>query len=726
MSFSDVVEISSTFPSPLGGAVFKGIPVGNKRSISFIAARWVISRVPLKGEYWKIEGNLQHEKKYGEVVLVTNAFLSEMPAFTHIGRLLNNHPAFKGFYFGKRKVEKLIVNIGDFALVDLLNKGNYLALSDGGLSESISIKVCEVWGELKEETEIATFLYEYKLDSALAKKIVRLCKYDTVARLKRNPYSLVALSNANKRTFRSIFKVANKLGISPNDQRALIGCIEFVMYSELERGNTIVEIESLKAFVDIILRLIKSDIDADDAIKAALEGKYICVLDIDGQTYLQSIGVACIEQFVEDKLLQLQRTPLTTNVFTEELEKLTERLEEYNEELLEKEGYKLNHEQKSAVIMALTNRVSVLSGFGGTGKTTVLKAIVELAKTQLRQTIVAALAGKAANRASQSIGETAFTIHSLINSIKKNDGTVAMESDPLIILDESSMIDISLICNFLKLFKEHKVRFVFVGDTAQLSPIGFGLFYHRLVDTKVEQVRLSEVYRMALDSPLHNVAMAIRNNETRPIPVYSGQASGVYLLPPKQSMYSTLIKLRRDLECMILTPYSSKEHEESTVKLNPSIQSMVNRVDETKAAIALGNTMIGVGDPVMATKNKSKEGIFNGVTGIVVAVFIKENETCCTILFDGQKDATELTKEQCIEVGLQLAYAITIHKSQGSEYDVCAIVLGSPFIENSAIYTALTRTKRLCILVGTQEQFDEAVLRPARYKTINSGFFPKF
>lgn len=726
MTFESVVEVKGAWHSPLGGAVFKATPVGKKRQCSFRAARWTISRTPAIGEFWKIKGDVQECSKYGDVIIVKDAFLHKLPSFNYLGNFLKSHSAFRGFYFGKAKIDALLKEVGEYALIGILNKANYLALVDGGLKEPVAQRLCEAWSGIKEETEVATFLSEHKLESSLAKKIVRLCKYNTVARLKRNPYSLLALSNANKRTFRTIFRVATKLGISPNDERALVGCVDYAMYSELDKSNTLVELDFLRELVGITLGWIKSDACQDDAIKLALEHKSICVFESQGVVYLQSLGAAYIEQFVEERLVELQQTPLTSNVFTETESGLLERLEHYNIELEKKEGYPLNQKQKDAVIMALTNRVSVLTGFGGTGKTTCLKAIVDIAKTQLQQVVVAALAGKAANRASQSIGDSAFTIHSLINSIKHKDGLVALDSDPLIILDESSMIDISLICTFLKLFEKRNVRFLFVGDTAQLSPIGFGLFFHRLVETNVAQVRLTETHRQLHGSPLHRIAMSIRNNEVTPLAAFEGQASGVYLLTPEKNAYLSLIELRRDMECVILTPYSSGNFEASTTKLNPSIQSMINRLDETKPSLALGNTIIGVGDPVLATKNKGKEGIFNGMTGIVTAVQLVDNEMAVTILFDGRAKSVELTKDQCWEVGLQLAYAITIHKSQGSEYDVCAIVLGSPFIENSAIYTAVTRTKRLCILVGTQEQYNEAVTRPARYTTIKSGFNPSF
>jgi len=126
VSFSEIVEVTNTFPSPLGGAIFKALPIGKRVAMSFRAPYWTISRAPVAGEFWKVEGHVEQSKEYGDVVLVENAFLNELPGFNYIGRLLKNHPAFRGYYFGPSKVDKLLSNIGDYALVDLLNKGNHL------------------------------------------------------------------------------------------------------------------------------------------------------------------------------------------------------------------------------------------------------------------------------------------------------------------------------------------------------------------------------------------------------------------------------------------------------------------------------------------------------------------------------------------------------------------------------------------------------------------------
>jgi exodeoxyribonuclease V alpha subunit len=728
MSFEAVVEVKSTFPSPLGGAIFKGIPVGERKKISFRASRWRIPRIPAPGEYWKVKGRQVGRNKHGDVVVVASAYLNELPGYMYVAKLLKNHPAFRGFHFGPSKIDDLIENVKDFELVDLLNKGNYLALAKTGLNENIAQELCNAWLSLKEETELATFLVEHKLEVSLVQKILRVCKYDIVARLKRNPYSLIALSNTTKRHLQTIKRVAMKLGIDVNDPRAVIGCVEYALYTELDKGNTIVQLDCAIELVRDTLDIINSNIKPKDAISMALSAKAICVMESKGERYLQTISVAYIEQYLEDMLVKINNTPLVKEQvnFNEKL--LREELEEYNQELFKTNEYRLSATQDNAVIMALTNRLSTLSGFGGTGKTTVLKAIAHLANLHAIPVHVAALAGKAANRASQSIERDAHTIHSVINSIKFKTGLIDIHSDPMLIIDESSMLDLSLMCTLLRQFKNLPVRLVFVGDTAQLPPIGFGLFYHRLVESNVKQVRLTEVYRQIEGSPLHDAAMNIRNGQTHDLPVYKGQKSGVYLFDCEGYPAKAAIKLRKEMECMILTPYSNGRYKESTASLNQSLQYIFNEPTENKLSLSIGysNETIGINEPVLVTKNCRELGIFNGMTGVVQNIKVVNNNVTCEIKFEGMNELLKMTKDQCWQAGLQLGYALTIHKAQGSEYDACVIVLGSSIIENSALYTALTRTKRLCILVGTQQMYDEALQRPPRYTTIQCGFNPSF
>lgn len=729
MTFEQLVEVKNVYPGPFGGCVFTGVYEGIKKSIRFRVKHSLITRNPEMGEFWHVKGEAPYQDKDGIVVVVSGAIISALPDVSYLEKFLGVHPRFRGFNFGPKGAFELVHGIGAPELVKLLNKGEWriIAEAKGRTTEIQCQRICEEWAELKEETELATFLTKHKLGSELSKKIVRLCRYNTVERLKNNPFSLIALSNSKQlKELKLIATVANELGISSNDERALIGCVEFTLYQALDRGHTITELNDVIKLLCKNLIAIGSEKIPEEAISLALKAKVVCILEQDEQTYLQPVSLAYIEQYVETKLIELSETVIPDSLLMPHCE-LPALIAQYNTEHKLKYDWALVDLQCKAVEMALTNRVSLLSGYGGTGKTAVLKAIVDMSQQMGRKVHVAALAGKAANRASQSIGQDATTIHNMLNKLKKNSKlSVDIKSDPLLIIDEISMVDIVLICSLLKQFKDEPLRILLVGDIAQLPPIGFGLFWHKLVESNAPHVRLTEVHRMVEGSVLHQCAMKIRQGIPHDLPAYQGETEGVYLMNDVVDYTSAIVKLRRTFDCMILTSYASKKFASSTATLNPMVQAVLNPITDNERVMCFGLVTLMADDPVLATKNSYNQGIFNGMTGTIISIEYHKGNVCCLVQFDDVKGARLLSREDCWEIGLELAYLITVHKSQGSEYNECAILMDSPYLERSGIYTALTRAKKLCILVGTNEQYNNAIKRIPSYKGIRSGFSPEF
>lgn len=720
MNLDGLVEITSVFPSPLGGAIFKGIRLGERNAISFRASYKVIVRIPKVGEFWRIHGAEMLTKDYGLVIIVESAVLANLPSSRYVGNLLSKHDAFRGISFGRAKVNKLLEAIGDFALVDLLNKGNYVAISEAGVNIDICKRVCDAWESLKEETELATFLAEHNLDSSLAAKITRLCRYNVMERLKRNPYALISISKTKLSTLKLIADVARKLGVSGDDDRASIGIVEFALYEQLQRGHTMVLISELKARIEKLTKEIRSTLSPERIISAAMSSKAVCAYEKDGHIYLQPIGAAFIEHSVEKVIANLINSPLQANMYELTGYALRERIKLYNDELELHYHYRLTEQQCSGIEMALTNRVALLSGFGGTGKTTVLKAIVELSEENGIPVHVCALAGKAADRARQSINRETFTIHKLITELKRDKGRVDAYSDPLIVIDEASMVDISLANSLFSAFNGQPFRLLLVGDTAQLPPIGFGLFWHVLVGSSLSKTHLNIVHRVVSDSPLHHSAMKIRAGEPHSLPRYEGQEKGIYLLEDNDDLLVRLASLRSKIDAVTLTSYASERYKSSTKAINQLLQKRLNRNDDK--IMDLGEVRILLNDPVIATTNVYPLEIYNGMTGTVTALGLNvSGEVGCEIKFDDRDASIRLTKSQCWEVGLDLAYALTIHKSQGSEYDSCIVCLSNT-MERSALYTAITRTKKLCIVIGTEREFNQSIARRPRYETIKCGF----
>ena len=720
MNLDGLVQITTVFPSPFGGAIFKGIRLGERSAISFRASYKVIVRMPKVGEFWRVHGAEMITKEYGLVIIVQSAALTNLPSTRYVGNLLSNHDAFRGISFGKAKVNKLLNGIGDFALVDLLNKGNYVAIADAGVNIDICKRVSDAWANLKEETDLATFLAEHNLDSSLAARVTRLCKYNVMARLQRNPYALISLSRTNISILKLVCKVAKKLGVSSEDDRASIGITEFALYEKLNHGHTMLLISELKDRLEMLRKEIGSNLSPEKIIAVSFKNKAICAYEEDGKIYIQAIGAAFIEHSVEKVITTLRESPLQGNLYELSGHSLRERIAAYNNDIEKNLYYRLTEQQCSGIEMALTNRVSLLSGFGGTGKTTVLRAIVDLAEENAIPVHVCALAGKAADRARQSINRETFTIHNLITQLRNPKGKVDAYSDPLIIIDEASMVDISLANRLFTAFSGQPFRLLLVGDTAQLPPIGFGLFWHVLVKSQIAKTHLNIVHRVVADSPLHHSAMKIREGESHLLPQYTGEEKGIYLLENNDNLLSNIHLLRHELDAVTLTSYANERYKSSTRQINKYLQDKMNR--NTGSEMELGGTRILVNDPVIATTNVYHLEIYNGMTGVVRAIGLNESgEMSCEIHFDDRDSPVQLTKSNCWEIGLDLAYALTIHKSQGSEYGVCIICL-SDKMERSALYTAITRTQKLCIVIGSQKQFNDAIEKTPHYETIKCAF----
>lgn len=722
-AFEAFVEVTDVYPSPFGGSVFLGMILGERKKISFRAPYNILVDIPNAGEYWQIEGEEFHTKEYGRTVNVKSAFIRPIPSAQVVGRLLNSHPAFRGFYLGPSKIKDLIKEIGEFALVDLLNKGNYLALSDV-IREPVAKALCSAWGNLKDKTELATFLVEHNFDSLLASRLMKLCKHNVVERLKANPYSLISLIDTKLSAFSLVEDLGIKMRVPADDVRRLSAAVEFVLYRALEKGHTMQDMESIDEEIQKLK--LKGLPDSKTCIEAALSARAVCVFQEKDSIYIQATGPAYIEKSLENHLSELATTPLQLSMYAPTEEEAHGAISTYNTKIKQTEGFAMTEGQQSAVKMALYNRLSIITGFGGTGKTTIIKAIVELAESAERTVYVCALAGKAKERAREAIDRETFTIHGLIRELKKAESKIiSKESDPLIIIDESSMVDISLANILFRAFGKNPFSLLMIGDTAQLPPVGFGVFWHELAKSEgMKCSHLTQVHRQASGSPLHNAAMAIRGGFTQKLSIWKGEEEGVFLLPTvKDSKIDTLTNIVKDTGAKVLTPFQSHRFTNSTYNLNKLLQSSVNsRVSEFQ----IGGTPLKENDPVIATKNSYELGLFNGMTGVVIDISLPQkgdketSEPVVCFQFEGLDEEIKLTKKQCFEVGIELGYSLTVHKSQGSEYQTCVVIPQG--MERSMLYTALTRPKKLCIIMGTQKEYDTASQRPARIETLKYGF----
>jgi len=718
--FEGVIQVNSVMPGLIGGAVFSGRSTGERRVRVCKASYKVLTRTPQPGECWNISGWETKVENFKSFITVEKCHIVNLPAAAYVERLLIKHPAFRGLYFGKAKAQKLIREFGAENLVQTLNAGKADHIAEV-VSSQIAEAVVKAWQSLLNEIATAEFLMEHNFEPDLAKKIIKVCRTDTVERLKQNPFGLIAFRGLHKNLWNAIDATGRKLGIANDDPRRLVGAVEHVLYERLSDGHTACPVTEC---INLVSRTLNNRSLALPAIQCALDRKAICTTQVDGETCVQPLGAAIIEGQLESRIRRLLAGQLS--IFSGSPESIKASINQYEEAAVRAMGYSLTDQQKSAVSMALLNRISIITGFGGTGKTTVLRTVSKIALSQHRPVWLLALSGKAKERAREATGLDAYTIHGFIHAVQNESSPISVSGEPLIIIDEVSMVDISLMNKLLKLFDKNSFSLLMVGDTGQISPVGFGLFWHKLAkEEAVPVTKLTRVHRTAEEGELHQVAMQIREGKLPQLPVWNGESEGVYFVPcyaAGKALAAALHEIKTQLpEAQIITPHMSARMADSGHSINERLQYSLTESFE-RSGIKMGSYWIKVGDPVIVTQNSYEHDLYNGNTGVMEDLIEEDGQIFGVFSFGGR--TYSFTRSDLWTLGIQLAYAITIHKSQGSEYDVTIVcsVVQSSFIERSMIYTALTRSKNLCLLVGDQGIARTAVAKSNRSEALCVGF----
>ena len=370
--------------------------------------------------------------------------------------------------------------------------------------------------------------------------------------------------------------------------------------------------------------------------------------------------------------------------------------------------------QQSAINQALDSKVMVLTGGPGTGKTTTTQGIIAAFKAKGKQIVLAAPTGRAAKRMTEATGMEAKTIHRLLeynpmDGYKRNDEN-PLEGDVLIV-DECSMIDIMLFYNLMKAIPEN-MRLILVGDIDQLPSVGAGNVLRDIIDSRqIPVVRQTRIFRQAQSSRIVMNAHAINAGQFPNIS--NGRNTDFFFIKAEdaEAIPQLIISLVRDRlsrtygykpkEIQVLTPM--QRGNVGAGNLNTELQTAMN---PSGPALTRGGYTFRQGDKVMQIRNNYDKNVFNGDIGYITAV--DTNERTLTVTFDSrlvEYDITELDE-------LTLAYAITIHKSQGSEFPVVVMPITMKhyvMLQRNLIYTGITRAKKICVLVGTTKALAYAI-----------------
>ena len=559
-------------------------------------------------------------------------------------------------------------------------------------------KIRESWEKQKDIKEVMVFLQGYGVSTAFAAKIYRKYEKESIAKVKENPYQLA--DDIWGIGFKTADGIASKMGYEKNDPRRCRSGILYTLNELAEEGHVYAEPEQL---VDAAVKLLDAE---ESPVRQALASM------IETNDVVLDNEVIYLPPFYHAEngsAKRLQSLLSDTSLFNADI--AAEPKAEYG---AKPGGIVYDDVQQAAIQKALDSKVMVLTGGPGTGKTTTTQGIIEAFKARHMSILLAAPTGRAAKRMTEATGMEAKTIHRLLeynpmDGYKRNDEN-PLEGDALIV-DECSMIDILLFYNLMKAIPSN-MRLILVGDIDQLPSVGAGNVLRDIIDSQqIPVVRLTRIFRQAQSSRIVMNAHAINAGQFPNIK--NGLDTDFFFIGQEDAddIVKLIIGLVRDRlpkkygypakEIQVLTPM-----QRGTVGAGNLNIELQNALNPSGPSLARGGYTFRQGDKVMQIRNNYDKNVFNGDIGYITAV--DTTERTLSITFDNrivEYDITELDE-------IMLAYAVTIHKSQGSEFPVVVMPVTMKhyvMLQRNLIYTGITRAKKICVLVGTTKALAYAI-----------------
>ena len=635
--------------------------------------------------YWKVDA------RYGQQFIVEN-WEEVMPATIYGIEKYLGSGLVKGI--GPVYARSIVKRFG-LETLDVIENHIERLMEVPGLGKKRMEKIRESWEKQKDIKEVMLFLQGYGVSTAYAAKIYREYKKDAIKTVKDNPYQLA--DDIWGIGFKTEDSIASKMGYENCDPRRCRSGILYTLNQLSEDGHVFAEPEQLVSTAKELLHTDEEPITK--VLQEMIEAKDL-IAD-ENKLYLPPFYFA--ESGSSKRLKSLLLSKSEENIAAE-----PESTYGYSN------GIVYDEVQQSAIQKALESKVMVLTGGPGTGKTTTTQGIIETFKDRVKRILLAAPTGRAAKRMTEATGMEAKTIHRLLeynpmDGYKKNDES-PLEGDVLIV-DECSMIDIMLFYNLMKAIPEN-MRLILVGDIDQLPSVGAGNVLRDIIDSEeIPVVRLTRIFRQAQSSRIVMNAHAINNGQFPNIS--NGKDTDFFFIKAEEAdaipeLIVSLVKDRlsktygyKAREIQVLTPM--QRGVVGAGNLNTELQKALNPVGPS---LTRGGYCYRQGDKVMQIRNNYDKNVFNGDIGYIKE--INEGERTLSILFDERIIEYEITELDEIT----LAYAITIHKSQGSEFPVIVMPITMKhyvMLQRNLIYTGITRAKKICVLVGTTKALSYAV-----------------
>lgn len=604
--------------------------------------------------------------------------------------------------------EKLVKKFGTEVL-EIIDNHPYRLHEISGIGPKRVDKIITAWQDQKEISHIMVFLQEKNITPAYATKIYKKYGKESISVLHENPYRLA--DEIWGIGFKVADQIAQNMGFAHDSLKRVTSGILYALSTINANGHLYAELDELRQKAIKLLELDETE-DMLHKVKLALHDLYnqdkIKLITHEDTHYVSPVAHYHAEKKVATNIKQLleYKTPhsFDINAIYQKLRSSTGTI-------------MLNDDQQRGILTALQHKVTVITGGPGTGKTTLIKQLLGILDANKKSYKLAAPTGRAAKRITEGTGRPAATLHRLLEFDPSTMGFAHNEQNALaldfLIVDEASMIDIFLANSLLKALPL-TAHVLFIGDIDQLPSVGAGNFLKDLIETDdVPSVRLTKIFRQAQDSLIIVNAHRVNAGEFPTTAIENSKRDFIFIkeMNPEnvtehlKYIYAKGLKkygIPAD-ESVVLVPMNRGSV--GTVKLNSDLQTILNPARAEKY-LNFGGTTYKIGDRVMQIRNNYDKLVFNGDIGTIEDINLEEKTMVVNYL--GQLveyESTELDE-------IVLAYAISIHKSQGSEYSAVIIPIFMQhfmLLQRNLIYTAITRAKKLCIFMGEPKAIAMAI-----------------
>lgn len=686
-----------TFQSVENGyAILRFAVAGYTEPITVIGAFSSVS----PGENLRLTGFWTSHPKFGQQFKVNDYQVTRPATITGIQKYLGSG-LIKGV--GPVTAKRIVEHFG-LATLDVIESDIGRLSEVKGIARRRIERIQVTWAEQRAIKDVMLFLQSHSISTHLAVKIYKTYGNEAISVVESNPYRLAA--EVYGIGFKTADQIAQNMGLAADAPTRLQAGLLYTLSQAAEQGHCYLPDNELVEEAAKILAVEK------DALTSAL---VLLVAEkrvtTEGQAvYLPSLWQA--EQAVARRITNLLRHPVKVDLL---------RVDGWIQRYAEQSSLTLSDEQNTAIIQAVSHRVMILTGGPGTGKTSTMKCLVELLRAMKKRVLLASPTGRAAQRLSEVTGMDALTIHRLLAFDPKTFGFKHSEENPLaadiVIVDEASMLDVVLANNLLKAIAP-TTQLILVGDVDQLPSVGPGTVLRDLIESgAVPVTRLTTIFRQAASSLIIQNAHRINKGEY-PILIKPGERQAdcyfIEAAEPEEILEIIVKTVSQSLpkrlsydpmkDIQVLTPMNRGTV--GATNLNTILQLALNPKDAGKQELNRGGRILRVGDKVIQKVNNYDLEVFNGDMGRVEFVDLEDQHVA--VRFGNSL----VTYDYADVLELGHAYAVSTHKSQGSEYPVVVIPVHTShyrMLSRNLLYTALTRAKKVVVLIGTKKAIAAAL-----------------